>query len=553
MMDLTLRTAAPLNTAVSGNKSESKPLPSAFALPDDRQQPAGFAGIKAAVSFRGADGKPMDFTAPKQDKTPAGLAERAEIKTPAGLAEQAEIKTPAGLAEQAEGKTPAGLAEQAGRKTPAALAELAGKKTPAGLAEQAGRKTPAGLAEGAEIKTPAVLAEGAERKTPAGLAEGAERKTPAALAERAERKTSAGLAERAERKSPAGLAERAERNSPAGLAEGAERKSPASLAEGAERTPPAGLAERAERKTPGGLAEQVERKTPGGLAEQAEVKGVDLTQTASTLDAAKPIPPADSAHLPDFIQPASRSHPAALIPAENARVDLIAQVEGFTRVNQRTVQPTLSLSSDALKGASDSDRVRDAIHLSNANSLPLKNASFLGTDPAQKNTSPLQGINAAANGLTEKTIEWAKVDLHAEVQKSESKAATSSRIGEKLMAILQDRINIQASNNIKSAQIRLDPPDLGHIKLTVAIEGDKVSVGIVSQNTVVREGLMQTSERLRHELVNQNFVDVSVDISSGSEGQANKEQNSQEQILANESTAVDEQTGNNQDEFIAKV
>ncbi|ABM05266.1 flagellar hook-length control protein [Psychromonas ingrahamii 37] len=262
-------------------------------------------------------------------------------------------------------------------------------------------------------------------------------------------------------------------------------------------------------------------------------KQVKMTQTASSADLMQ----TDNRSAANFSAP----------------IDMIAQVEGFTRINQRTALPTSSLFRN---GSVDSAHIRDAIHLSHANSLPLKNiisSSIASLDSAQQNISALPGINASSPGLTEKIIEWAKVDLHAELERSDSKAAASSRIGEKLLLILQDRINIQASNNIKSAQIRLDPPDLGHIKLTVVIEGDKVSVAITSPNSVVREALMQTSERLRHELLNQNFINVSVDISSGSEGRANKEQNSQEQILGNQFASVDDKTTNSQDEFIVKV
>jgi len=245
--------------------------------------------------------------------------------------------------------------------------------------------------------------------------------------------------------------------------------------------------------------------------------------------------------------------------------DAVAQAEGFSQVNQRVLLPTSSLLADKNGISVNADVINDAVRLShfnanantntNANSLPsasLSSSAAVNVDRPNQNLLALISTNAIHNDLTEKTIEWAKVDLSS-VNQSESKAAASSRIGEKLLNILQDRINIQASNNIKTAQIRLDPPDLGHIKLSVAIEGDKVSVSIVSQNSVVREALMQTSERLRHELVNQNFINVSVDISSDSEGQANPEQQTQEQIMSNAFNAADELTRNSQDEFIAKI
>lgn len=64
---------------------------------------------------------------------------------------------------------------------------------------------------------------------------------------------------------------------------------------------------------------------------------------------------------------------------------------------------------------------------------------------------------------------------------------------------------------------------------------------------------MQTSERLRHELVNQNFVNVSVDISSGEQAQAGKKHQQQQQVTDNHFSVDSEQNKQNQDEFIVKV
>ncbi|PKG40846.1 flagellar hook-length control protein FliK [Psychromonas sp. Urea-02u-13] len=163
------------------------------------------------------------------------------------------------------------------------------------------------------------------------------------------------------------------------------------------------------------------------------------------------------------------------------------------------------------------------------------------------------GVNVIAPVASVKALEWAKVDLTPTINNLHDKSLVSSQIGEKLNAILQDKINIQAANGIKVAQIRLDPPDMGHIKLIVSIEGDKVSVNMSAQNATVREGLIQTSERLRNDLVNENFVNVAINIDagSGSGKEANKEQSSE--TIANNFFAEKEVQQESQDEFIVKI
>jgi len=175
------------------------------------------------------------------------------------------------------------------------------------------------------------------------------------------------------------------------------------------------------------------------------------------------------------------------------------------------------------------------------------------TSVALNDLQVTNGTVLDANVPSAKALEWAKIDLTSTINNQHDKSMVSSKIGEKLNAILKDKINIQALNGIKTAQIKLDPPDMGHIRLTVSTEGDRVSVNISAQNAMVREGLIQTSERLHNNLVNENFINVSIDIDSENAGEkgANKEQD-QEKIANNFFVGKDTQE-KSQDEFIVKI
>lgn len=129
----------------------------------------------------------------------------------------------------------------------------------------------------------------------------------------------------------------------------------------------------------------------------------------------------------------------------------------------------------------------------------------IGTATHSNPTSPLAATQAQG-------AEWAAVRVDT----------SSGRWGEQMMQVLQDRVTLQAQQNLQEAKIRLDPPELGKLDLLVRVEGDRLSVQINANTAATREALMQVSERLRTELQEQNFVHVDVNVGSdqGQERQA---------------------------------
>ncbi|WP_052481106.1 flagellar hook-length control protein FliK [Gilvimarinus agarilyticus] len=75
------------------------------------------------------------------------------------------------------------------------------------------------------------------------------------------------------------------------------------------------------------------------------------------------------------------------------------------------------------------------------------------------------------------------------------------------------KVTWMARQNITSADIRLDPPDLGSIHVRVTIQNDQAHVSFSSAQPVVREALDQHSARLREMLTEQGMSDVNVDVS----------------------------------------
>lgn len=140
-----------------------------------------------------------------------------------------------------------------------------------------------------------------------------------------------------------------------------------------------------------------------------------------------------------------------------------------------------------------------------------------GTAPHSNPTSPLAATQAQG-------AEWAAVRVDT----------SSGRWGEQMMQVLQDRVTLQAQQNLQEAKIRLDPPELGKLDLLVRVEGDRLSVQINANTAATREALMQVSERLRTELQEQNFVhvDVNVGTDQGQERQAHDSAQEEANIFA---------------------
>lgn len=91
---------------------------------------------------------------------------------------------------------------------------------------------------------------------------------------------------------------------------------------------------------------------------------------------------------------------------------------------------------------------------------------------------------------------------------------------------------MQVNQHIKQAHIRLDPPELGRLELTVRLEGDRLSVQLTAANPALRDALIQSSERLRMSLVPQHAGGVDVNVGQGDRQQQGQSQEEESRILA---------------------
>jgi len=96
--------------------------------------------------------------------------------------------------------------------------------------------------------------------------------------------------------------------------------------------------------------------------------------------------------------------------------------------------------------------------------------------------------------------------------------APQTQWGEQMLASLREHVELQINQRIQNATIRLDPPELGSLEIFLSHESGRLSVQLSAANADVARLLQQTSERLRQELVGQNFVQVNVQVSADAQG-----------------------------------
>lgn len=83
---------------------------------------------------------------------------------------------------------------------------------------------------------------------------------------------------------------------------------------------------------------------------------------------------------------------------------------------------------------------------------------------------------------------------------------------QQLNLALGERLQLQMKDQIQHATIRLDPPEMGKIDISMHAENGRLQVTISASQSEVYRALQQTSNDLRQSLTGQNFMQVNVQI-----------------------------------------
>ncbi|MNJ21562.1 Flagellar hook-length control protein FliK [compost metagenome] len=123
------------------------------------------------------------------------------------------------------------------------------------------------------------------------------------------------------------------------------------------------------------------------------------------------------------------------------------------------------------------------------------------------------------------------VDMPAEqvLDRQLKLAAPQARWGEQMLHALRETVEVQVQQRLQQATIRLDPPELGSLEIFISHESGRLSVHLSAAQSDVVRLLNATSERLRQDLLEHNSLQVSVQVSSDSQGRHSREQSRQSQ------------------------
>lgn len=142
-----------------------------------------------------------------------------------------------------------------------------------------------------------------------------------------------------------------------------------------------------------------------------------------------------------------------------------------------------------------------------------------------KASSLPQAASPAIDGANPITSPMAAVQPATTLERTLKLEAPEAKWGEQMLHALRDTVELQVQQRVQNASIRLDPPELGSLEIYLSHESGRLNVQISAAQSDVARLLNQTSERLRQELVGQNFLQVSVQVSAdGQSGQQHARQ-----------------------------
>lgn len=209
-------------------------------------------------------------------------------------------------------------------------------------------------------------------------------------------------------------------------------------------------------------------------------------------------------------------------PQIQATPEQQAKLAIFSAQNLRSIapgQPVLSTSQQISAQAKQTDR--------NGFVRPLvvkKNGSINMSQPAaaaQNLINLAAQTNQPANILNNQTL----ISAHS----AQPVDMSTDELGEKLTALLKDRIQFQLGQQQQVSTIRLDPPSLGKLEIAVQLDAGKLTVHIGANQSDVCRSLQQFSEDLRQHLTAQNFMEVNVQVSSEGQSQQQQQQSGHQQ------------------------
>ncbi len=157
----------------------------------------------------------------------------------------------------------------------------------------------------------------------------------------------------------------------------------------------------------------------------------------------------------------------------------------------------------------------------------------------QSVVSELSNIESAASAaqpnhfVNLKASQWGPIPVNT--------SAALPQQAQQLAGALREQVRFQIDQQVKQAEIRLDPPELGKLEMNVKLDGDRLHVQLHAATAHARDALQAGIERLRGDLTSDHGGQVDVNISYGDQGSGPRH-GDDVQIIAGAEAAQTEQT-----------
>jgi len=141
--------------------------------------------------------------------------------------------------------------------------------------------------------------------------------------------------------------------------------------------------------------------------------------------------------------------------------------------------------------------------------------------------APADGAEPAPTGATTGVAGAASQPAATRGADSVTLAGPPTAWRQTLQEALGDRLQLQLGRGMEQATIRLEPPMLGRIEISVRHSGGSLEVSIAASNSEVLRQLNTVSDSLRNDLAGRQYSNVSVNVSETPRAQSTAQSTAQ--------------------------
>ncbi|WP_434566776.1 flagellar hook-length control protein FliK [Vibrio chagasii] len=222
---------------------------------------------------------------------------------------------------------------------------------------------------------------------------------------------------------------------------------------------------------------------------------------------------------------------AAMLHANNTHVAQQAAAQQQANVAaqqpQAALDPALTAQGVALNAAPAATKAgsTDMLLKAGAGAAVLSGLGKAGTKEDSKDTTFAQQIASAAG--VQGAANAGSAPTRAEIQAAQQAPLQLTK--ELANEQVAEKVQMMMSKNLKNLDIRLDPPELGQMKIRMTMNNDVANVHFTVNSQQARDVIEQTLPRLREMLAQQGMQLADSSVQQQSSGQGQDRYNSGEQ------------------------